>query len=109
MCFVSNGELSVDGKTPPYVFREYSTNRRFRIYSGPGPFNNPQRGFNAIVAPELPSNVRRALWQGASSTWPNIVIGSFEICPLVPDKENSERPQPACIESAGRLIVKRFE
>ena len=110
MCFGSYGELSKDNETPPYVFSEYRTNRRFRIYSGPRRSSNRSESwFNDLVAPELPSNVRRALWQNASGRWPNVVIGNFEICPLEGDKEKTGKLQAACIESAADLIVKRFE
>lgn len=110
MCFPSYGQLSMDGKTPPYMFREYRTNRLFRIYGGPSSYSKPSaKAFNDFFLPKLPYNVQRALWQGSNGSWPNIVIGSFEICPLVAEKEKSEQPQPACIESATGLTVKRFE
>lgn len=110
-CFWSYGQLPMGGDTPHYVFWEFRTHRLFVIYSGPGAIGGRSGGENNLdrAAPELPSNVEHALWEGASGPWPNVVTGSFEICPLERVTEESEQLQAACIESARDLLVRRFQ
>jgi hypothetical protein len=89
-CFTTYGELASGYKDPSYVLWEPGKNRPFRIY-------------------RFPRNVEHALWDSASGSWSNVVIGWFEVCPLDTEKMKSKQLTAACIESATDLGVKAYK
>ncbi len=108
-CYWTRGRLRIANGNPSYRLWKIGTNRLLGIYSGPVAFNSRRESKYALdnEGPQFPSNVDRALWQSVTGPWPNVIFADFEVCPL--DKEKPEVMQPACIESAKNLVVKKDE
>lgn len=99
-CYWAHGRLSLYNGTPSLRLWKVGTNRILGIYSGPGagPFDDGLPGDDDADV-ELPAILMRHDFTKQS------VYGDFEVCPLAPEIEG--HMQPACIESAKKLVFER--
>lgn len=106
-CHWMHGRLEEANTNPSYRLWKIGTHRLIGIYSGLYAF---QRRFESKYAldnegPQLPSNLEEALWRSVRGSSANIIFADFEVCPL--EKEVPEVMQPACIESAKNIVIKK--
>jgi hypothetical protein len=96
-CYWTHGRFSLYNGNPTFRLWKIGTHRLLGIYSGPGfgPFDARLIEEDDL---ELPANLEKYDFTKVS------VFGDFEVCPLAPEKEG--RMQPACIESAKKLVSK---
>jgi len=94
-CYWTHGRLSFTNGTPSVRLWKIGTSRILGIYSGPssGPFDD---GIVDDEDVELPPNLMKHDFTKSS------VFADFEVCPLAPEKDG--HMQPACIESAKRIV-----
>ena len=85
---------------PTFRLWKIGTSRILGIYSGPGhgPFD---AGLNEENDLELPANLKKYDYTRVS------VFGDCEVCPLAVERDG--RMQPACIESAKKLISEKSD
>jgi len=100
-CYWTHGRLSLyNGGPPNFRLWKIGTHRLLGIYSGPGygPFDP---GFlkDEEGEVELPPTLMKNDFTKSAS------FADFEVCPLAPEKEG--HMQPACIESAKRLVIEK--
>jgi hypothetical protein len=107
LCYWTRGRLSMANGNPSYRLWKIGTHRLLGIYSGPAAFNGKVKPKYALdnEGPQLPPNVEDALWKSVNGAWPNVIYADFEVCPL--SEEKAEKMQPACIQSAKNIEVKK--
>lgn len=99
-CYWSRGRLSIYNGNPSLRVWKIGTKHLLGIYSGPSTF--PPRTSEDSESPELPPNLENL--DGALDG--GEIFADFEVCPLRP--EHPHEMQPACIESAKNIFVRRF-